>query len=320
MRYTTAVETNTLAERVAAGDFRSAARLMRWLDDGDPRAMPVYSRLFAHMGKARRTGITGSAGVGKSTLVDALVAGWRASGQRVGVVAVDPSSPFTGGALLGDRVRLERHAEDPGVFIRSLASRGRLGGLSASTALVADVLDAMGFDQVIIETVGVGQGEVEILRHVDATVVVVAPGHGDEVQAQKAGLLEIADVLVVNKADLHGAEDTAADLEAAIALSEREVPGPRVLRVSAREDQGIGELLAEIQRLHGEARTRPGRPGDRRARAEALLADLVAREAGNRLRRMMEQDGEARAIVDALVEHRIDPFAATSTLLERLLK
>jgi LAO/AO transport system kinase len=314
------VESNEIADRVAAGDVRSAARLMRWLDDGDPRAMPVYSRLFARMGKARRTGITGSAGVGKSTLVDALVAGWRSSGQRVGVVAVDPSSPFTGGALLGDRVRLGRHAEDPGVFIRSLASRGRLGGLSASTALVADVLDAMGFDQVVIETVGVGQGEVEILRHVDATVVVVAPGHGDEVQAQKAGLLEIADVLVVNKADLDGAEDAAAHLEAAIALTDQDVRRPRVLRVSAREEQGVGELLAEIQRLHGEARARPGDPGAQRTRTEALLADLVAREAGNRMRRMLEQDGEARAVVDAVLEHRIDPFAATATLLERLLK
>ncbi len=320
MRYTTVVESNDLAERVAAGDFRAAARLMRWLDDGDPRALPVYSRLFDRMGHAMRTGITGAAGVGKSTLVDALVTRWRAAGLRVGVVAVDPSSPFTGGALLGDRVRLGRHAEDPGVFIRSLASRGRLGGVSASTALVAGVLDAMGFDHVVVETVGVGQGEVEILRHVDTTVVVIAPGHGDEIQAQKAGLLEIADILVVNKADLDGAEDAAAHLEAAIALSDRDARKPRVLRVSAREDQGIEGLVAEIDRLRGEGQARPGYPRDERSRTEALLADLVTRESGVRLRRLLDLDAEARTIVDAVAARRLDPFAAAEALLEHLLK
>ncbi|MBI5610317.1 MAG: methylmalonyl Co-A mutase-associated GTPase MeaB, partial [Deltaproteobacteria bacterium] len=200
------------AAAVLAGDVRAAARLMRLLDDRDPSATEVLRKLYPHTGRARVLGITGNPGSGKSTLTSRLIGKYRALGLKVGVLAVDPSSPFSGGAILGDRIRMMEHAADPGVFIRSLATRGALGGLSRSTADSVHVLDAMGCDVVIIETVGVGQDEIDIVRTAETTVVVLVPGLGDDIQAIKAGILEIADIFVVNKADIDGAERTVADL------------------------------------------------------------------------------------------------------------
>ncbi|HEY0190762.1 MAG TPA: methylmalonyl Co-A mutase-associated GTPase MeaB, partial [Kofleriaceae bacterium] len=226
-----------MIERVAqilAGDVRAAARLMRDLDDRRPEAIAALKQLFPHTGRAYIVGITGNPGAGKSTVVDALISHYRAAGERVGAVCIDPSSPLSGGAILGDRVRMQRHALDPGVFIRSLATRGALGGLSRSTFDVVCVLDAMGFDRILIETVGVGQDEIDVMRAAHTTVVVAVPGLGDAIQAIKSGLLEIADVLAVNKADREGASRTERDLRLMLELRTQPVPTELVRTIATR--------------------------------------------------------------------------------------
>ena len=242
-----------LAERVLQGDVRAAARLMRLIDDAQPQAEAELRALFPRTGRARIVGITGNPGSGKSTLVDRLIALLRSSGKTVGVVAVDPTSPFTGGAILGDRIRMQDHALDPGVFIRSLATRGQLGGLSRATSDCARVLDAMGKDVVLIETVGVGQDEVEISRLAHTTVVVVVPGLGDDIQAIKAGILEVADVFAVNKSDREGADRTVRDLRSMLELSHSmrregaaqafDIP---IVKCTATQNEGVGDLWNAI--------------------------------------------------------------------------
>src|SRR5258707_5931956 len=208
----------SLANDVIAGNVRAAARACRIVDDELPGAVPLLKELFSHTGRAWVIGVTGNPGSGKSTLVDGLIELFRARGSKVAVVAVDPTSPFSGGAILGDRIRMQRHAADPGVFIRSLATRGALGGLSRSARDIVRVLDAWGADVILVETVGVGQDELEVTRSAHTTLVVMAPGMGDDVQAIKAGILECADVFAVNKADREGADPTVRDLELMIAL------------------------------------------------------------------------------------------------------
>ncbi|MCA9564743.1 MAG: methylmalonyl Co-A mutase-associated GTPase MeaB, partial [Myxococcales bacterium] len=207
------MRTSPSLDAVLQGDQRAAGRLMSLAEDDFDLARPMLSQLFAHGGQAHVIGVTGQPGAGKSTLVNQLITHFRAAEERVGVVAVDPSSPFTGGAILGDRIRMLSHAEDPGVFVRSMAARGALGGLARATEDVICVLDAMGFDRIIVETVGVGQSEVEVAGVAHTTVVVMTPGYGDDIQAMKSGVLEIADVFVINKADLDGAAGVAAQLE-----------------------------------------------------------------------------------------------------------
>ena len=316
-----------LAEQVRSGDLRLAARLIRDLDDRLPMARAVLQKLWPHTGRAFVLGITGYPGAGKSTVVDSLIAHYRRSGLRVGVVAIDPSSPFSGGAILGDRIRMQRHALDDGVFIRSMASRGHLGGLSRSTGEVVAVLDAIGFDIVIIETVGVGQGEVDVVAQADTKVVVTVPGLGDEVQAIKAGILEIADVLVVNKADREGADRTVRDLMTMLDLrgsdpslmtaGAQEAPGRdvEIIRTVAMRGEGIPELAEAITRHqkreqgHGLQR--------RHRRAERDLQEAVA----DRLQQVMAQQLAARPEILQKVQQRVlDPYSAAEQLLAGVLQ
>ncbi|MCW5805319.1 MAG: methylmalonyl Co-A mutase-associated GTPase MeaB, partial [Deltaproteobacteria bacterium] len=265
-----------MIDAILAGDIRGAARLMRDLDDRRPEALAALKQLYPHTGRAYLVGVTGNPGAGKSTVVDALIAHYRAAGERVGVVCVDPTSPFSGGAILGDRIRMQRHALDPGVFIRSLATRGHLGGLSRSTFDVAHVLDAMGYARILVETVGVGQDEVDVMKAAHTTVVVTVPGLGDDIQAIKAGLLEVADVLAVNKADREGADRTERDLLHMLDLrASGERKAVEIVRTIATkgtaEGSGIAELARAVEAHRARARTGEGAAARAHARAVAHL-------------------------------------------------
>ena len=266
-----------LAERVVKGDGRAAARLMRLIDDAQPQAEEALRELWPSTGRAQIVGITGNPGAGKSTLVDRLIAHLRAMGKTVGVVAVDPTSPFTGGAILGDRIRMQDHALDTGVFIRSLATRGQLGGLSRATSDCVRVLDAMGKDVVLIETVGVGQDEVEVCRLAHSTVVVVVPGLGDDIQAIKAGILEVADLFAVNKADREGADRTVRDLRSMLELNHvmgKEIDVPIVKCVAAR-GEGIAELWGAIDAHYQKLKGGPGLLQRETQRAKSELVEVL---------------------------------------------
>jgi len=310
-----------LAESAVRGDRRALARLLTAVENRTPVAEAAMRQLYPRAGGAHTVGITGPPGAGKSTLVAAIIGELRRAGRAVAVIAVDPSSPITGGALLGDRVRMQSYAEDPDVFIRSMAARGHAGGLASTSGAAAALLDAVGFDTVLVETVGTGQSEVEVAAAADTTVVLEAPEMGDEVQAIKAGLLEVADIVVVNKADRPGAQRTAAQLRAmlvaapaAAGSTDRPRPKrPQVLLATATTGDGVPELLAALDRRRS-APDDESRQAARLARAEAQVWAIV----GDRLRARLlaEGDGTAtRELLAAVAEHRLDPFSAADELI-----
>ena len=306
-----------LVEKARTGDARAVARLISLVEDASPLLREVMAGLAPYTGNAQIVGITGSPGVGKSTSTSALVTALRASGKRVGVLAVDPSSPFSGGALLGDRIRMQEHATDPDVYIRSMASRGHLGGLSWSTPQALRVLDAAGCDVVLVETVGVGQSEVEIAGLADTTLVLLAPGMGDGIQAAKAGILEIGDVYVVNKADRDGAEQVRRDLRNMIALAERSEDAwrPPIAQTVAQTGQGVDEVVEAIDahRAWMESSGELERRRMRRARDEIEAIAVTALRA-------RWGDVHARTELDDLAEQvaagKSDPYRAADSLLD----
>ena len=312
-----------LADAAMAGDRGALARLLTAVENRTPLAEAALRRLYPVAGKAHLVGITGPPGSGKSTLVAALIGVVRAAGRAVAVVAVDPSSPITGGALLGDRVRMQSYAGDGDVFIRSMASRGHAGGLASTTTTAAAVLDAAGFDLVLIETVGTGQSEVEVAAAADTTVVLEAPEMGDEVQAIKAGLLEVADLVVVNKGDKPGALRTAAQLRAMLVPTVARTPTdrptpkrPEVMVTTASTGEGVPELLAALDRHRTTGRTDES-GGARRTRAEAQVWAIL----GERLRASLvapERSASTEAILEDVAAHRLDPYAAADRLLKEL--
>jgi LAO/AO transport system kinase len=312
-----------LVEQARAGQARAVARLISLVEDDSPHLRTVAAALSPLTGRARVLGLTGPPGVGKSTSTSMLVSAFRAQGRRVGVLAIDPSSPFSGGALLGDRIRMHSHTVDDGVFIRSMATRGALGGLSAATPQAVRVLDAAGFDVVLVETVGVGQSEVDIVSLADTTVVLLAPGMGDGIQAAKAGILEVADVFVVNKSDRDGADQTVRDLRYMQSLGGRHSePGgwrPPICRtVASREtDNGIDEVLAKIE-AHREWLESSGE-GHRR-RAERAAREVEAIALASLRERMGDVHGSAAlgALADRVVAGETDPYRAADELLEQL--
>jgi LAO/AO transport system kinase len=302
--------------RVLAGDRLALARLMTLVENRDPELATAMSRLYGHTGRAHVIGVTGPPGGGKSTLVDALIARLRADGRRVGVVAVDPSSPFSGGAVLGDRIRMQAHFLDPGVFIRSLATRGSHGGLPRAARDVVRLLDAFGMDVVLVETVGVGQTELDVMRLADSIVVVLVPEAGDTVQVMKAGLLEIADVFVVNKADRDGAMRMVSELEQMLHLrppSPWQIP---VLPTTASLGTGVDAVLEALDGHRHFASADTERAGRAAARRAGDLLDILEEEVRRRLEARLETDANGLgALVESVRSGAIDPYSAALRLL-----
>jgi len=306
-------------QRIRNGDIRALSRAISAVEDHTPESTALLKALFPHTGNAVLLGFTGSPGAGKSTLVDQVAHSYRKQGKTVGVVAVDPTSPFSGGAILGDRIRMTSHHADPGIFIRSMATRGSLGGLASTTADVATVLDASGRDVVMIETVGVGQDEVDIVRLADVTIVVLVPGMGDDVQTIKAGIMEIADIFVINKADRDGAERVEREIRALQSLAMRKDSWtPPIVKTVASSGSGIEDLVATIEKyrsfLEQDDRARARRIENWRGRIAEMLRDALFQ----RVLSYYLSEGEAARYAAEVADHRRDPYSLVEKIVEGL--
>lgn len=311
-----------IVKMVLSGDVRTVASLIRKIDDGMSEAFDILKCLYPHTGRAMVVGLTGPPGVGKSTLTDSLISHLRDLGKTVGVLAVDPTSPFSGGAILGDRIRMRRHMEDDGVFIRSIATRGEFGGITTSTRGAINVLDAMGKDVILVETVGVGQDEVDIARVANTTLVITAPGLGDKIQAIKAGILEVGDIFIVNKADKDGAEQTVQELKAMTMTGKMEINGdrdwiPPVEKTIAIDQKGIKEVWADIE-AHQAYIDKNTRAYHRRMlfNHKLELIDMVKHRLLNSILEKMDRSGELDQYLEDIVSHKTDPF----TICEKIFK
>ncbi len=310
----------SLAQKILKGDIKAAARLIRDIDDGSESAIGELKKLYVQTGRAHIVGITGPPGVGKSTLMDKIIEALRAEKKTVAVIAVDPSSPFSGGAILGDRIRMQRHSLDEGVFIHSLATRGNLGGISRSTHDVIKVMDAMGRDVILVETVGVGQDEVDIGNTVDTAIVVLAPGLGDDIQAIKAGILEIGDIFVINKCDHEGSDILEQELKIMLEMGDKRADDwqPPIYQTEALNGKGIEKLMAGIlfhyDFLHKSLHQRRKRELARYEFLEILRSFVM-----KRLQQQLSHNGELDRIEEALVKREKDPYTLVEEIMQKIL-
>ena len=311
--------TMELVDKILAGDVRSAARLMRGIEDGERGAFETLENIYPHTGNAYIVGVTGVPGGGKSTLVETQVGAFRSRGMTVGVVAIDPTSPLTGGAILGDRIRMQEHSTDPGVFIRSVATRGWLGGLARAAVGIIHVMDAMGKDVVLVETVGIGQQEVDVTRLADTSILVLTPGSGDAIQLMKAGILEVADILVVNKADQNGATRMQTELQTMLGMANMPVERqPQIVLTEAANGKGVEALTAEILKHRESLALHGGLQKRRRERARLELTEAVESSLRDYINRRIDSPSLDK-LVDDLMQRRISPQSATSQIVHQLL-
>lgn len=307
-----------LIQKALAGDPRSIAKLITLIEGESSFSQDLMKRIYPYSGKAHVIGVTGSPGAGKSTLVDKMITRFKNEGKKVGIIAVDPSSPFTGGAILGDRLRMQRHAVDPDVFIRSMGTRGSLGGVSRATHEAALILDACGKDIIVIETVGVGQSEVDIVQIADTVCLVLVPGMGDDVQIMKAGIMEIADIFVINKADREGADKIATEVNMMLDLAGQKAWRPPVLKTIAEQDEGIDPLIQAID--EHETFLSESQEGIRRrcTRLEREVEGILRREISSLVSKAWEEE-KTPDIMNALLERKIDPYTLAEKILDRIL-
>jgi LAO/AO transport system kinase len=307
----------SLAKRILEGDIRAASRLMRDIDDRMPSALGLLKELYPKTGRAYIIGITGPPGSGKSTIVDKMIDIFRKEGKTVGIIAVDPTSPFTGGAILGDRIRMQRHATDEGVFIRSLATRGCLGGLSRSTQDIINVMDAMGKEIILVETVGVGQDEVEIVNTAHTSIVVLIPGSGDDIQAIKAGIIEIGDLFVINKCEREGADKVERDLRMVLEMGRKREDSwePLIFKTEAILGKGIFELVYGIYRHKQALEQSQALEKKLKERTKATLLEILKTEVTAYFIEKIEKEGKWETILDDLMKRRIDPYSVAERLM-----
>jgi LAO/AO transport system kinase len=308
-----------LLQRLTSGDPRALARSISLVEGETAEGRAILKAVYARTGKALVLGITGPPGAGKSSLASKLVGAWRARGEKVGIIAVDPSSAFSGGAILGDRIRMQEHCLDPGVFIRSMATRGHFGGVSRACRDVVDLLDAAGYGIILIETVGVGQDEVEVVQIADMVLVVLPPGLGDDIQAIKAGILEIADLFVINKADREGADRLSSELQAMLALApDEKTARTPILRTVATTGAGVAELMEAVERRRPRAEDSAAREGKERERSRERFLELLREGLYRRALEACLEQGEVESIADHLARRECDPYTAAEEVLERV--